>query len=134
MTGAHPVEALLRPPVELTAGAVSVLCGAAAALGPEYVMMTPSVGRWTAAALGLAGAWWFARGLGVVRYQRNLRRRRRWTMAAKRVPVSADRLFLGRGFRWGERHTQRLHDCQRTRFRRFVEPGRLARLDARLRG
>ena len=126
MTGAHPVEALLRPPVELTAGAVSVLCGAAAALGPEYVMMTPSVGRWTAAALGLAGAWWFWQGLRVVRYQRNLRRRRRWTMAAKRVPVSADRLFLGRGFRWGERHTQRLHDCRRTRFRRFVEPGDLA--------
>ena len=127
MTGGHPVEALLRPPVELTAGAVSVLCGAAAALGPEYVMMTPSVGRWTAAALGLAGAWWLAQGLRVVRYQRNLRRRRRWTMAAKRVPVSADRLFLGRGFRWGERHTQRLHDCRRTRFRRFVEPGGLAR-------
>ena len=127
MIGGHPVEALLRPPAELTAGSVTMLCGAIAALGPEYLMMTPSVGYASAAALGLCGAWWIARGGRIVRYQKNLRRRRRWTMRAKKIPVSRDGLFIGRGFRWGERHTQRLHDCRRTRFRRFVEPGRLAR-------
>ena len=126
MTGGHPVEALLRPPAELTAGSVSVLCGAVAALGPEYLMMTPDVGQATAAVLGLHGAWWLRRGARIVRYQRNLRRRRRFSMRAKDIPVSGERLFLGRGFRWGERHTQRLHDCRRTRFRRFVEPGRIA--------
>ena len=127
MIGDHPVEALLRPPAELWAGTVSLLCGAAAALGPEYFIMTPGAGYGSGAALGLCGCWWVRRGLRVVRYQRNLRRRRRWMMPAKRIPVSLDALFLGRGFRWEERHTQRLHDCRRTRFRRFVEPGRLAR-------
>ncbi len=127
MIGGHPVEALLRPPAELNAGMVSVLVGVAVALGPEYFMMTPGVGYGSAAVLGLHGGWWLRRGLKVVRYQRNLRRRRRWTMPAKRIPVSTDALFLGRGFRWGERHTQRLHDCRRSRFRKFVEPGRLVR-------
>ena len=94
MIGGHPVEALLRPPAELTAGAVSVLCGAAAALGPEYVMMTPGVGHATAAVLGASGCWWFARGLRIVRYQRNLRRRRRFSMRAARIPVDADRLYV----------------------------------------
>ena len=127
MIGGHPVEALLRPPAELNAGTVSVLVGVAMALGPEYFMMTPAAGYGSAAALGLNGGWWLHRGLKVVRYQRNLRRRRRWVMPAERIPVSADALFLGRGFRWGERHTQRLHDCRKTRFRSFVEPGRLTR-------
>ena len=127
MIGGHPVEALLRPPAELNAGTVSVLVGVAIALGPEYFMMTPGVGYGSAAALGLNGCWWLRRGFRIVRYQRNLRRRRRWTMPAARIPVSADGLFLGRGFRWGERHTQRLHDCRRTRFSKFVEPGRLVR-------
>ena len=127
MIGGHPVEALLRPPAELTAGAVALLCAAAAALGPEYLMMTPGVGYASAVALALYGAWWIARGARIVRYQRNLRRRRRWTMRAKKIPVRRERLFLGRGFRWSERHTQRLHDCRRSKFRRFVEPGRLAR-------
>jgi len=127
MIGGHPVEALLRPPAELTAGAVALLCAAVAALGPEYLMMTPGVGYGSAAALGLYGAWWIARGARIVRYQRNLRRRRRWTMRAKKIPVGRERLFIGRGFRWGERHTQRLHDCRRSKFRKYVEPGRLAR-------
>ncbi len=127
MIGGHPVEALLRPPAELNAGAVSVLVGAAVGLGPEHFMMTPGVGYGCAALLGVHGAWWLGRGLAIVRYQRNLRRRRRWTLPAERIPVSGDALFLGRGFRWVERHTQRLHDCRRTRFRRFVEPGRLTR-------
>ena len=127
MIGGHPVEALLRPPAELNAGTVSVLVGVLIALGPEYFMITPAVGYGCAAALGLHGAWWLRRGWKIVRYQRNLRRRRRWSMTAKRIPVRRDRLFLGRGFRWGERHTQRLHDCRKTRFRKFVEPGRLVR-------
>ena len=127
MIGGHPVEALLRPPAELTAGTVALLCAAAAALGPEYLMMTPGVGYASAVALALYGVWWLARGARIVRYQRNLRRRRRWTMRAKKIPVRRERLFVGRGFRWGERHTQRLHDCRRSKFRRFVEPGRLAR-------
>ncbi|MDE0658729.1 MAG: type IV conjugative transfer system coupling protein TraD [Gammaproteobacteria bacterium] len=127
MSARHPVEALLRPAAELNAGAVSVLCGALLALAPEYFMMTPGVGHASAAALGLNGCWWIRRGLKVVRYRRNLRRRRRWTVRAKAVPVRRDRLFLGRGFRWGERHTQRLHDCRRDKFRLFVEPGRLTR-------
>jgi len=126
VSAGHPVEALLRPPAELTAGSVSVLCGAAAALGAEYLLMTPVVGYATAAVLGAFGCWWFRRGLRVVRYQRNLRRRRRYAMRAERIPVSGERLFVGRGFRWGERHTQRLHDCRKTRFRRYVEPGALA--------
>ena len=127
MSGRHPVEALLRPAAELNAGAVSVLCGVLLALAPDYFMMTPGVAYGSAAALGLNGCWWIRRGLKVLGYRRNLRRRRRWTVRAKAVPVRGDRLFLGRGFRWGERHTQRLHDCRRDRFRRFVEPGRLTR-------
>lgn len=66
-----------RPPAELTAGAASLLCGVIAALGPEYLMMTPEVGYASAGTLGLYGCWWRARGARIVR---NRRRRRRWTM------------------------------------------------------
>ena len=69
-----------RPPAGLTAGAASLLCGAIAALSPEYLMITPEVGYASAGTLGLYGCWWLARGARIVRYQRNLRRRRRWTI------------------------------------------------------
>ena len=123
MSGSHPVEALLRPAAELNAGAAAAACGTLAVFGPEYLLMTPGVAYATAAALWGAALWWWWRGAGVLRYRRNLRRRRRYVMRPERIPRQRGGLFLGRGFRWAERHTQRLHDCRRTRYRRFVEPG-----------
>ena len=128
MLGDHPVEALLRPPVELTVCGVSWLCGALLVLAPATFMVTPDVAHITAALLVLYGLWWGRRGWRVVRYQRNLRRRRAWTLGHGDVPVSGRGLFLGRGFEWGARHTQRYADTQKARFRRFVEPAALVRL------
>lgn len=117
----HPVEALLRPPVELMAGFVAMLCATLAALGPEYFMVTPSVGYGAAALLFVYGAWWLKRGWGIVAYQHNLRRLPIFSMAQRRIPVSGRRLYLGKGFAWSERHTQRLHDTRRSKFQKYVQ-------------
>src|SRR3546814_20787359 len=57
-------------------------------------------------------------------------------MTSKDVPVSQQRLFVGRGFLWEQKHTHRLMQTYRPEFRRYVEPTpayRLARrLEARL--
>ncbi len=127
MLGDHPIEALLRPPVELTVCVVSWLCGALLVLAPATFMVTPDVAYVTAALFAAYGLWWGRRGWRVVRYQRNLRRRRAWTLGHGDVPVSERGLFLGRGFEWGARHTQRYADTQKARFRRFVEPAALVR-------
>lgn len=118
----HPMEALLRPPVELTVGTISILSGGVLALGPQYFMMTPPVAYGSAAVLVTYGLWWISKGWHVVRYQRNLRRLSHFAMAPAEIPVSPKLLFLGKGFGWTEKHTQRLHDTRRSRFARFVEP------------
>ena len=117
----HPVEALLRPPVELMAGFVAMLCATLAALGPEYFMVTPSVGYGAAILLFIYGAWWVKRGWAIVAYQYNLRRLPTFLMAQHRIPVSDRRLYLGKGFAWSERHTQRLHDTRRSKFQKYVQ-------------
>lgn len=122
MMQSHPIEALLRPAVELMCGVVAIGCGVMAALGPQYFMITPSVGMGAGVCLALFGCWWIGKGLHIVRYQRNLRRLPHFGMTPKRIPISRRWLYLGRGFAWGERHTQRLHDTRRSKFRRFVQP------------
>ncbi len=117
----HPVEALLRPPVELTTGLVSLLSAGICVLAPEAIMMTPSVAAAGAVGLTAYGLWWMAKGVYIVRYQRNLRRLPRFEMTSKAVPVSHDWLWIGRGFDWRERHTQRMHDTRRSRFRKYVD-------------
>jgi len=119
----HPIEALLRPPVELTTGAVSVAAAVLSALAPEALMVTPSVGYGGAVVLGAYGLWWVRKGSRVVKYQNNLRRLPHFEMAATSVPVSNEWLYLGKGFDWEELHTQRLHDTRRTKFRKFVGHG-----------
>src|SRR5690606_3203901 len=70
----------------------------------------------------------------ILRYRRNIRRLPRYWMRSRDVPVSAQRLFIGRGFRWEQRHTHRLAQTYRPEFRRYVDPpappplARLARL------
>ncbi|MFZ5533395.1 MAG: type IV conjugative transfer system coupling protein TraD [Pseudomonadota bacterium] len=125
MSQEHPIEALLRPPVEgysaVVSGAASIICLTA----PWSMMMTPSVGFAAAAGFGALALWRGRQAYAVVNYQRNLRRLRTYSLTADRIPVSRNKLFLGRGFRWGQKHTQRLRDTLRPQVRRYVEPSPL---------
>jgi hypothetical protein len=53
-------------------------------------------------------------------------------MTSRDVPVSQQRLFVGRGFRWEQRHTHRLMQTYRPEFRRYVEPTAIYRAARRL--
>jgi conjugative coupling factor TraD (TOL family) len=57
-------------------------------------------------------------------------------MTSTQIPVSHERLFIGKGFRWDQRHTHRLIQTYRPEFRRYVEPSMLyqqaRKMEARL--
>ncbi|MGH8549958.1 MAG: type IV conjugative transfer system coupling protein TraD [Blastocatellia bacterium] len=89
--------------------------------------MPPDVGYATAALLLALAAKRGVEAFRVLRYQRNLRRLRKYSLPAGKIPLSRAKLFLGRGFRWTQTHTQRLRDTQRPWARPYVEPGPLYR-------
>jgi conjugative coupling factor TraD (TOL family) len=122
MARAHTVEVLLRPAVELYTVAV---CAAAAFLclaAPWALALNPAWGRGGALAFVLYGSIRFRDAWVILRYRRNIRRLPRYVMRSRSVPVSGQRLFLGRGFRWEAQHTQRLMQTYRPEFHRYVEP------------
>ena len=122
MAQSHTIEALLRPAVELYTVAVCVVGAYLSIFAPWSLALTPEFGR--AAALfflGLGGIR-LREALVVLRYRRNIRRLPRYVMTSKNVPVSNRRLFIGIGFKWEQRHTQRLMQTYRPEFRRYVEP------------
>jgi conjugative coupling factor TraD (TOL family) len=136
MPRAPTVEVLLRPAVELHS---AIVCGLAAALclvAPWSVALDPLLGMGAATLFVVLGVVRLHQGLAIMRYRRNIRRLPRYVMASRSVPVSQERLFIGRGFRWDARHTQRLLQTYRPEFRRYVEPPRwfvwARRLEARL--
>jgi hypothetical protein len=123
----HPVEALLRPPVEWWSAFVAGLSAVVALVAPWALMMTPAV-AWLAAAVLMSFALWrWMQGWRVLRYQRNLRRLPEYRLTARRIPLSRRKLFLGLGFPWTQKHTQRLRDTIRPEVQHYIEPGRLYR-------
>ena len=121
----HPVEALLRPPVELWSAVVALATAGIAVLAPWALMMPPGVAYGAAGVLALLGIVRGRQAWRVLIYQRNLRRLPTYRLRADQVPVSRRKLFLGRGFRWTQKHTQRLRDTIRPEVQRYVQPGPL---------
>jgi conjugative coupling factor TraD (TOL family) len=122
---AHPIEALLRPPVELWSALVAFAAAAIALLAPWALMMPPGVAGSAGAVLALIGLVRGRQAWRVILYQRNMRRLPTYTVRAQQIPVSRRKLFLGRGFRWTQKHTQRLRDTIRPEVQHYVQPGRL---------
>ena len=123
----HPIEALLRPPVELWSAFTSACVAAICVGAPHQLLMPTQLGQTVGAAFALFAAYRTRQGLAVISYQSNLRRLKTYTLDAGQVPVSRKKLFLGMGFRWSQIHTQRLRDTERPWAKRYVEPGRLYR-------
>ena len=120
----YPLEALLRPPVELWSALAAGATGTIALLAPWALMIPPSLGHGVAIGLFTLAGWRGRQGWRVLRYQRHLRRLPDYQIWAAKIPVSRNKLFLGRGFRWTQRHTQRLRDTLRPEVACYLEPSR----------
>lgn len=121
----HPIEALLRPPVELWSTLVAFATAAIAVLAPWALMMPPGVAYSAGVALAVIGVMRARQAWRVMRYQRNMRRLPTYRLRANKIPLSRHKLFLGKGFRWTQKHTQRLRDTIRPEVQHYVQPSSL---------
>lgn len=132
MAGSFTIEALLRPAVELYTVCV---CAAAALLcifAPWAFALTPLFGAVSAFGFLILGYVRLRQALVVLRYRRNIRRLPHYTMTSKDMPVSNERLFIGKGFRWTQKHTQRLMDTYLPKYAEYVEPTSIYSLARRI--
>jgi len=112
---------MLRPKVEIWAVSASFMGAVVAAIAPWAFMMTPPVAYATASCLFLFGIY---RGVGlkdVWMYQKKLRRLPMFSLAAEDIPLSNHKLYLGKGFRWTQKHTQRLKETLHPGSRKYIE-------------
>ncbi len=113
MTARYQVEALLRPAAELWSSLLAITMAIIVTSLYGYLYLP-----WPLALAGGTffagyGTWRLWQGLRIVRYKRRLGQQPRFSIRRDRIPVSARKLYLGRGFLWQARHTQRLRDCLR---------------------
>lgn len=121
----YTLESLLRPPVELFTTAVCYVAAALCIGAPWAFALTPLFGSVAALGFIYLGTVRLLQARRVLRYQANLRRLPHYTMTSAEMPISNERLFIGRGFRWTQKHTQRLADTYLPQFAAYVEPTNL---------
>ncbi|WP_411832905.1 type IV conjugative transfer system coupling protein TraD [Pseudoxanthomonas mexicana] len=132
MAQRYAIEVLLRPAVELYTVAVCAGAALVCVAAPWSLALSPLLGLGSALAFLTYGAIRLRDALVILRYRRNIRRLPRYVMTSRDVPVSQQRLFIGRGFRWEQKHTHRLMQTYRPEFRRYVEPTAAYRIARRL--
>ncbi|KGQ42016.1 type IV conjugative transfer system coupling protein TraD [Gallibacterium anatis] len=122
MSNNHVIESVLRPAVELNTAIVSASAGALCLYAPWSLALSPDIGY------GMCGAFWlfsvvrFRQGWRILKFRRNIRRLPYYALTSKQIPVSQRYLFLGRGFAWEQKHTQRLYTCTRSEVEDYVKP------------
>ncbi|MCF6566157.1 conjugative coupling factor TraD, PFGI-1 class, partial [Escherichia coli] len=122
MSDRYVIEALLRPAVELNTAVVSATAAFVCVQAPWAIALAPSVSYVTAGGFAVLAMVRTRQGMKVLRYRRNLRRLPRYVMSSKQIPVSKRRLFIGKGFMWTQKHTQRLRDTLRPEVERYIQP------------
>lgn len=122
MATSYTIESLLRPAVELYTVCVCFAAALLCIFAPWAVALTPLFGM--VAGTGFLGLGFvrLKQALVVLRYRRNIRRLPHYTMTSKDMPVSNERLFIGKGFRWTQKHTQRLMETYLPKYAEYVEP------------
>lgn len=132
----HALDTLLRPAVELYTVQVCLAMAFLCVFAPWAIALTPLFGLVTAVAFLGFGIYRLRQALRVLRYRRNIRRLSFYSMISKEIPVSNERLFIGKGFRWEQKHTQRLVDTYLPQYASYVEPSewtnKARRLETRL--
>lgn len=118
-----PIEALLRPPVEMASALAFGCVGLLALLKPAYLLLTPLAAKSLAIGAALIAVVRARQGLRVMKYRRFMTRLPRYRMKMAGLPVRRGSLFLGRGFRWTQVHTQRLRDARLPESRQYLQSG-----------
>ncbi len=122
------MEALLRPPIELYSAAAALACATLAWLAPQALLLPGGLSTGCATLLGVFGLLRTAQALRVLRYRAHLMRLAPYRLPRALLPAHERKVFLGRGFRWSQKHTQRLRDTLHPEVQRYLRPGPLTRL------
>ena len=110
----YQVEILLRPAVELNSAVISFALAAMAIISPAALYTPPQFAYFVAMFFLFSGAKDSYDGFRILNYRRNMKALTSYILPSKDIPVKNNYLFIGRGFQWTAKHTQRLHDSKKT--------------------
>ena len=123
----YPVENLLREATEFYSALTLLSLALLALYTPHLLLLTNVMGTYAACSLSAFGIKRALQAYRIKRYHRRLIAMPYYDMSTTDVPLSTRWLFVGRGFRWLPRHTQRLHQIKQVHNEAFMQRGKAYR-------
>ncbi|MBA2656828.1 MAG: type IV conjugative transfer system coupling protein TraD [Tatlockia sp.] len=120
----YPVENLLREPTEFYSSLTIASLAWLALNDPHWFLLTQTMSYFAATALGSLSLYRGLQAIRVKRYHHRLLAMPYYALSTIKVPVSANWLFLGKGFRWLPHHTQRLYQIKQIKNESFMQKGK----------
>ena len=117
----YPVENLLREATEIYSAMTLLSLAALTYSIPHLLLLTNTMGNYATLGLSALGLYRALQSYRIKRYHRRLLRMPYYAMSTIDVPLSKRWLFVGRGFRWLPRHTQRLHQIKEVQNEAFLQ-------------
>ena len=118
---------LLRPPVEYYGALSASAFTATLAAAPAFFMMTPQVAYLSAGIMAVRASKFWADGWLISKYHKNLKRSLPYSVQSKDIPITSDHHWLGRGYRFSAKHTQRLAEIRLPENEKYRTMNRLYR-------
>jgi conjugative coupling factor TraD (TOL family) len=116
------IESLLRPVIEWRSAVVLLIGSGVILIFPSLFLLNHTNSLPIGGILLVLACWRFHQGYEVKRYQNHLRALPDYTISSKEIVLDPTRLFLGKGFRWGVQHTQRLFECKTPTGQNYLLP------------
>ncbi len=127
-----PIESLLRPIYEFDVVIMAVLASFSLIYFNTIFLLSQQTALGLSVVVLLLGAWRFRGGYKVYQYQKNLIKLPFYSITAEQIPGSRKYLFLGKGFLWTQKHTQRLSDLKHDHNQKYRQPSKTFKLIRKL--
>lgn len=121
----RPLEGLLRPPIEWYTTVSSIVLAIMMVRYPKVFLLSSLGAAIFAGCFIGVGLYRFIQGYQVLKYQKNLKRLPLYQLKCNNLPIQHEKLFLGKGFQWTVKHTQRIRDLDLPYHLHYKQPARL---------
>lgn len=124
---AGPIDNVFRPPYELASVAGAMVAAGLILLKPQTFMLSPLQACGGAAGLVLFAGYRKMQADRVRRFRRAVKVLKPYALKPDEIPRSKVAVFLGRGFDWTARHTQRMALLSQQEYEHLIRNGKLYR-------
>lgn len=119
-------ENLLRAPTEWYSAIILILAAGFIMYSRIKIDLLLISSQLIAAMIFIVGVVRFIQGYIIFRYQSNLKRLSFYALSSNELLISNDKLFIGKGFKWEAKHTQRLRDLKQVGCEKYLKPNKIS--------